>query len=255
MNRYLEVINNFIVNHYRKGSLILSGDVGQILGCVDADRLVVGYGAAYLVAVFKPPVLFQAFRRLKRTYRQFGYLAQCAGSIAVHPYVLEKGVPAGPFFWGDIPDKGYGAPAEIEGVHVGRDHHLDLVGVVKMLTNAYLAYQCGQLHSGILETIPQKRYLIRPDKRLVALHVDNEIDFIAQQFLYLPDRLRASVGSAPVRGRCHYRPAAKTLHGIANPGIVRGHPHQGCRLGGPFIYPPHHHLPVDHRQRLAGKAG
>ena len=118
-----------------------------------------------------------------------------------------------------------------------------VVGTKRLHQSSYLGRLVG-------ETGLDSLYLLRMDKRLIALDIHDDI--VTHPHLLV--RLVATIRAAPVPLGGHHHLSAKRMYGLGDPLVIGRYTHRVQRILHSLIYPLYHGFTKHIRQRFPRKA-
>ena len=227
----------------------------HILRRVDADGFLMGDAHLDPVAVFQPAQLLQALGLLQLRLGQRGDLAERRGPVGVEPDVLVESARSQPLRVMLAPDVGDDRTAEIERLHPLVEYDFGRVGVEERALEIAVWVERlderGDLRRGVVEATLQGLDLLRVDKRLVALDIDDHLETGA----HLLVSLVAAIRTAPVLVGGHDGLSAERADSRRDPLVVGGDTDRVENAFHLLINPLDHGFPFHVGQRLARKSG
>ena len=222
---------------------------------VDADGFLMGDAHLDPVAVFQPAQLLQALGLLQLRLGQRGDLAERRGPVGVEPDVLVESARSQPLRVMLAPDVGDDRTAEIERLHPLVEYDFGRVGVEERAFEIAVWVERlderGDLRRGVVEATLQGLDLLRVDKRLVALDIDDHLETGA----HLLVSLVAAIRTAPVLVGGHDGLSAERADSRRDPLVVGGDTDRVENAFHLLINPLDHGFPFHVGQRLARKSG
>lgn len=227
----------------------------HILRRVDADGFLMGDAHLDPVAVFQPAQLLQALGLLQLRLGQRGDLAERRGPVGVEPDVLVESARSQPLRVMLAPDVGDDRTAEIERLHPLVEYDFGRVGVEERALEIAVWVERlderGDLRRGVVEATLQGLDLLRVDKGLVALDIDDHLETGA----HLLVSLVAAIRTAPVLVGGHDGLSAERADSRRDPLVVGGDTDRVENTFHLLINPLDHGFPFHVGQRLARKSG